>query len=64
MLINLKPKGSRESITTVMARLADTARTVPGMVLYLQPSQDLTIDDRVSRTQYQFTLQDPDIANC
>ena len=61
MLINLKPKGTRDSLTVVMARLGDKARGVPGMTLYLQPSQDLTIDDRVSRTQYQFTLQDPDI---
>ena len=63
MLINLKPKGSREKLEVVMARLADRALGVPGINLYLQPSQDLTIDDRVSRTQYQFTLQDPDITN-
>jgi multidrug efflux pump len=63
MLINLKPKGQRDNLATVMARLAESAHKVPGMALYLQPSQDLTIDDRVSRTQYQFTLQDPDIAS-
>ena len=63
MLINLKPKGERDRLDTVMSRLSDAARKVPGMALYLQPSQDLTIDDRVSRTQYQFTLQDPDIAS-
>jgi multidrug efflux pump len=63
LLINLKPKGKRENIDTVMARLEARARELPGMALYLQPSQDLTIDDRVGRTQYQFTLQDPDINN-
>jgi len=63
MLINLKPKGKRDDLATVLASLSDRARGVPGISLYLQPSQDLTIDDRVSRTQYQFTLQDPDINN-
>jgi multidrug efflux pump len=63
MLINLKPKGTRDDLATVLARLGDRAHGVPGISLFLQPSQDLTIDDRVSRTQYQFTLQDPDINN-
>jgi multidrug efflux pump len=63
MLINLKAKGERDPLGLVMSRLSEAARAVPGIALYLQPSQDLTIDDRVSRTQYQFTLQDPDIAN-
>ncbi|HEX4329033.1 MAG TPA: efflux RND transporter permease subunit [Burkholderiales bacterium] len=63
MLINLKPKGKRGQIDDVMKRLEDRAREIPGMALYLQPSQDLTIDDRIGRTQYQFTLQDPDINN-
>jgi multidrug efflux pump len=63
MLINLKPKHEREPLAEVMRRLQDAARQVPDMTLYLQPAQDLTIDDRVSRTQYQFTLQDanPDV---
>ena len=57
LLINLKPKEQRDDIHTVLARLQDQADAVPGMALYLQPVQDLTIDSRVSRTQYQFTLQ-------
>ena len=63
MLINLKSKHERESLAEVMRRLQEAARNVPGITLYLQPAQDLTIDDRVSRTQYQFTLQDanPDV---
>jgi multidrug efflux pump len=55
--INLKPKGERDDIRTVLARLQQSAASVPGMSLYLQPVQDLSIDTRVSRTQYQFTLQ-------
>ncbi|MEN3032563.1 MdtB/MuxB family multidrug efflux RND transporter permease subunit [Chromobacterium amazonense] len=57
LLINLKPKDQRDNIRTVLARLQQRAADVPGMSLYLQPVQDLTIDARVSRTQYQFTLQ-------
>jgi len=40
-----------------MARLKERAAGVDGITLYLQPAQDLTIEDRVSRTQYQFTLE-------
>ncbi len=57
MLINLKPKSEREDINTVMNRLADAVADIPGMTLYLQPVQDISIDSRSSRTQYQFTLQ-------
>ncbi|HEY5367013.1 MAG TPA: efflux RND transporter permease subunit, partial [Casimicrobiaceae bacterium] len=61
MLINLKPKNQRDSdISAIMRRLADSARDVEGIDLYLQPVQDLTIEDRVSRTQYQFTLESAD----
>jgi multidrug efflux pump len=56
MLINLKPLGERERMPAVSARLMQRAAKVPGIQLYLQPVQDLTIEDRVSRTQYQFTL--------
>ncbi|WP_199052614.1 MdtB/MuxB family multidrug efflux RND transporter permease subunit [Aquitalea sp. ASV15] len=55
--INLKPKDERDDIRAVLARLQQHAADVPGMSLYLQPVQDLSIDTRVSRTQYQFTLQ-------
>jgi len=55
--INLKPKAERDDIRTVLARLQQSANDVPGMSLYLQPVQDLSIDTRISRTQYQFTLQ-------
>jgi multidrug efflux pump len=59
MLINLKPLAKRsaraeEVIHNLQTRLAD----VEGITLYMQPVQDLTIEDRISRTQYQFTVED------
>ena len=60
-LINLKAHGSRDGAETVIRRLQDSSRKLAGVTLYLQPVQDLTIEDRVSRTQYQFTLGSPDI---
>ncbi|MGH6827514.1 MAG: efflux RND transporter permease subunit, partial [Rhizomicrobium sp.] len=56
-LINLKPKGERDDLAAIMNRLAGDAHAVPGITLYLQPVQDLTIDSTVSRAQYQFILQ-------
>ena len=62
-LINLKPKGERSaSFENVLERLADTTRNVPGIALYLQPVQDLTIESTVSRAQYQFVLEDSSTA--
>ena len=60
VLITLKPKEERGDIRTVLSRLQQLAGEQPGMSLYLQPVQDLTIDSRASRTQYQFTLQATD----
>ncbi|MBI5767908.1 MAG: multidrug efflux RND transporter permease subunit [Verrucomicrobia bacterium] len=61
MLINLKPHGERrDPAGKVIARLREAARTVEGITLYLQPVQELTIEDKVSRTQFQFTLTCPD----
>jgi multidrug efflux pump len=59
MLINLKPHSQRGHLVDAMARLQARAAEVEGITLYLQPVQDLTIEDRVSRTQYQFTLEAP-----
>lgn len=59
--IDLKPLEDRGvSGTEVMARLQKRVQAIPGIHLYLQPVQDLTVDDRVSRTQYQYTLEAPD----
>ena len=57
LLITLKPKNHRDDIRTVLARLQQRVDKNAGMALYLQPVQDLTIDSRQSRTQYQFSVQ-------
>ena len=62
LLINLKPLNERDgriSATGVINRLQKSLWNVEGMDVYLQPVQDLTIEDNVSRTQYQFTLGSP-----
>src|SRR5258708_5352700 len=57
LLIALKPHKTRDSVSVVMARIKKRLADFEGMTLYMQPVQDLTIEDRVSRTQYQFTLE-------
>ena len=62
LLINLKDKGARDGdMAAVLKRLGERAADVSGIRLYMQPVQDLTIEDRVSRTQYQFTLESADM---
>src|SRR2546425_266002 len=59
VFINLKPKSERGAdVAEVMQRLQPRIAQVPGIALYMQPVQDLTIEDRVSRTQYQLTVED------
>ena len=61
--INLKDPVVRGlDATEVIHRLSRSLEKVPGIQLYMQPVQDLTVDDRASRTQYQYTLEDPDRA--
>ncbi|RIK98133.1 MAG: multidrug transporter subunit MdtB [Burkholderiales bacterium] len=61
MLIDLKPLAERDlDAVGVIRRLQRRAADVPGITLYLQPVQDLTIEDRLARTQYQFTVEEPD----
>ena len=61
MLINLKPHSERsDSAIEVIARLQPQLDKLSGIRLFMQPVQDLTIEDRVSRTQYQFSLSSPD----
>jgi multidrug efflux pump len=58
--INLKPIGVRHiSASGVIRRLQRSLQQVQGIHLYMQPVQDITVDDRVTRTQYQYTLEDP-----
>jgi multidrug efflux pump len=60
MLVTLKSIESRSlTATEVIARLRDSVARVPGITVYFQPVQDLTIEDRVSRTQFQFIVEDP-----
>ena len=56
VLINLKPHSQRDGAVTVIRRLKERLAEREGIMLYMQPVQDLTIEDRVSRTQFQFTL--------
>ncbi len=59
--INLKPIEERKiSASDVIRRLQPSLEKIDGITLYMQPVQDLTVEDRVSRTQFQYTLEDPD----
>ena len=58
--INLKPLADRGiDAVSVIRRLQASLANIPGITLYMQPVQDLSVDDRVSRTQFQYTLEDP-----
>jgi len=62
-LINLKPADDRKaSVDDVIRRLRQETANIPGITLYMQPVQDLTLDNTVSRTQYQFTMESADAA--
>ena len=62
VLINLKPLDVRKiNASDVIRRLQPNLEKIEGITLYMQPVQDITVEDRVSRTQYQYTLEDPDI---
>jgi multidrug efflux pump len=61
MSINLRPLSDRHiSAADLVRRLQTKLQKVQGISLYMQPVQNITVDDRVSRTQYQYTLEDPD----
>jgi multidrug efflux pump len=61
ILINLKPRDTRKSgIAAVMRRIKNSTASLIGVTLYMQPVQDLTIEGTVSKTQYQFIIQDAD----
>jgi multidrug efflux pump len=62
-LINLKPRADRSTtVADVIRRLRDETADVTGITVYMQPVQDLTLDNTISRTQYQFTLESADAA--
>ncbi len=61
--INLKPLEERKlNASDVIRRLQPKLEKIDGITLYMQPVQDLTVEDRVSRTQYQYTLEDPNLS--
>jgi multidrug efflux pump len=61
MSINLKPLEQRDlSASDVVRRLQSKLKDVQDIQIFMQPVQNITVDDRVSRTQYQYTLEDPD----
>jgi multidrug efflux pump len=60
ILINLKPLAARKiSASDIIRRLQPELAKVPGITLFMQPVQDLSVEDRVSRTEFQYTLEDP-----
>ncbi len=62
ILITLKPlEQRRASASAIIDRLRPKLAEVSGITLYLQPVQDLTVEDRVSRTQYQYSLENPSV---
>jgi multidrug efflux pump len=59
--INLKDLHDRsDNASNVIRRLQSKMGNVQGIQMYMQPVQDISVDDRVTRTQYQYTLEDPD----
>jgi multidrug efflux pump len=60
--INLKPLADRKSATAVIAELRDSVAGLDGISLYMQPIQDISVEDIVSRTEFQYSLQDPNAA--
>jgi multidrug efflux pump len=60
VLINLKPLDERDGTAIeVIRRLQPSLDRISGLSVYMQPVQDITVDDRISRTQFQYTLEDP-----
>lgn len=63
MMITLKPLAERNArASEIIRRLQQKIAQIPGITLYMQPVQDITIDDRISRNQYQYSLSSPDLA--
>lgn len=61
--IALKPLAERrDNAPTIIRRLSEDLESLSGIQVFMQPVQDLTVDDRVSRTQYQMSLSEPDHA--
>jgi multidrug efflux pump len=61
ILINLKPVSQRINASDVIRRLQPQLAKIAGITLFMQPVQDLSVEDRVSRTEFQYTLEDANI---
>ncbi|MDN5923754.1 MAG: efflux RND transporter permease subunit, partial [Xanthomonadales bacterium] len=60
--IVLKDRGDRDALDVILPRLQQVIATIPGVALYLKPVQDITLDSRVSATEYQYSLADVNTA--
>src|SRR5512136_1278454 len=60
MLVALKPRGERENLQTILARLRRTANVVPGLAIYFQSIQNINLGGKLAKSQYQYTLQSND----
>ncbi len=60
MQVNLQPAGERDNLSVVMADIQQAIDAVPGLMIYQQPVQELSVDDQLSRYPYQMALSDPD----
>jgi HAE1 family hydrophobic/amphiphilic exporter-1 len=60
MLVALKPRGERDNLQTILARLRRTANVVPGLAIYFQPIQNINLGGKLAKSQYQYTLQSND----
>jgi HAE1 family hydrophobic/amphiphilic exporter-1 len=60
MLVALKPRKERDSLSVITARLRTNANVVPGMQIFFQPIQNINLGGKLSKSQYQYTLQSND----
>jgi HAE1 family hydrophobic/amphiphilic exporter-1 len=60
MLVALKPRGERDKLPVILARLRREANSVPGIQIFFQPIQNIRLGGRLSKSQYEYTLQSND----
>jgi HAE1 family hydrophobic/amphiphilic exporter-1 len=63
MLVALKPRKERESQQVILARLRQIANVIPGIAIFFQPIQNINLGGKLSKSQYQYTLQSNDTAS-
>src|SRR5664279_570649 len=62
MLVALKPRNERDALPVILARLRNAANVVPGIAIFFQPIQNINLGGKLSKSQYQYTLQSNDTA--